>query len=142
MSKPTKDPCLTRWALLVQEYEIELHYLPGKENILADVLSRLTATKEDAANIPKELEDSLIDRINHTEEINSFIPEKVPWKENELRKNQKVDKKCQEILKTIKKNAAGGKRQLKFKVINGILFAHLSFEKPKQPKQKSSECTG
>jgi hypothetical protein len=34
ITKPTKVECLTRWSLLIQEYAIDLHYLPGKENLL------------------------------------------------------------------------------------------------------------
>ena len=30
-----------RWRLLIEEYGPELHYLPGKSNIVADWLSRL-----------------------------------------------------------------------------------------------------
>ena len=135
LTKRTKDPCLTRWALLVQEYAIQLHYLPGKENIMADVLSRLTPKREDASGIPAELNETLIERVNHTEELNSYIPEKAPWSEEELRRKQKGDKECEKILKTIRQNTEGGKRQLKYKKIKGILFAHRIVKRGKLEDQ-------
>ena len=36
-----------RWGLLMEEYGTELHYLPGKLNIVADCLSRLLYNKID-----------------------------------------------------------------------------------------------
>jgi len=32
---------LTRWALVLQQYDIELHYKKGENNIAADSLSRV-----------------------------------------------------------------------------------------------------
>ena len=32
---------LLRWGLLLQEYDMDIHHIKGKENVLADVLSRV-----------------------------------------------------------------------------------------------------
>ena len=36
-----------RWRLLIEEFGPELHYLPGKKNVVADCLSRLEYDKDD-----------------------------------------------------------------------------------------------
>ena len=38
---------IMRWRFLIEEYRPELHYLPGKLNIIADFLSRLLYKKID-----------------------------------------------------------------------------------------------
>jgi hypothetical protein len=34
------NPRLTRWALAIQRYDIDINFVPGKHNALADGLSR------------------------------------------------------------------------------------------------------
>lgn len=36
-----KNQRLMRWALALQPYNIEMRHIPGKENIMADALSRV-----------------------------------------------------------------------------------------------------
>ena len=36
-----KNQRLTRWSLLLQEYNLDIHHVPGKENLVADALSRV-----------------------------------------------------------------------------------------------------
>ena len=52
LKRNTKDACLMQWCLLVQEYKINLHYLPGKENIFSDALSRLVDINDNCATLP------------------------------------------------------------------------------------------
>ena len=42
MNKPVTNARLTRWLLLLQELDITIIDKPGKENVVADFLSRLT----------------------------------------------------------------------------------------------------
>ena len=63
ITKPTKDDCLTRWALLIQEYGIKLHYLPGKENLFADALSRLVDVTDGCELLAEEFDEKLINRV-------------------------------------------------------------------------------
>ena len=129
INKPTKDACLTRWSLLVQEYAIQLHYLPGKNNLFADCLSRLSDVRQNAAHVPNELDQKLIERVNLCDELNSFIPEKVPWSERDLRRRQNSDKNCTDIKNSLKDNSTNTVKLIRFKVVKGILFIHRSIKR-------------
>ena len=131
IAKPTRDPCMNRWALLVQEYEIKLHYLPGKQNIFSDALSRLVDVTNNCESLPDELDEKLISKIAVIKDsedpsdvtLHSFIPVKVPWSEEELRIAQKSDEKCKEIRQSL--SAPSNKTSenvLKFKVIKNMLY--------------------
>ena len=37
-----KNQRLTRWSLLLQEYDIIIHHIKGKDNVIADALSRVS----------------------------------------------------------------------------------------------------
>lgn len=103
--KPTKDACLTRWSLLIQEYEINLHYLPGKDNLFADALSRLSDVKDGCERIEDEFDNKLIDRLHYCNTLNEYIPEKSHMSETELRNQQKSDEKSQEIRKQLENDS-------------------------------------
>ena len=45
---------IQRWALLLSQYDYDLFYKPGKENIIADALSRLPVEDEIQSGIPPE----------------------------------------------------------------------------------------
>ena len=121
----TNEPCLNRWALLVQEFSINLHYIKGEENIMADVLSRLSNTDDTAANIPEELNQQLIERVHNLEDsVQRLLPIKVKWSEEELKKNQKADNTCKAISKAMKGDNKLGSKISKFKKLNKILFVH------------------
>jgi hypothetical protein len=42
MNKPITNARVTRWLLLLQEFDITIVDRPGKENVVVDFLSRLT----------------------------------------------------------------------------------------------------
>jgi hypothetical protein len=42
MNKPVTNGRVTRWFLLLQEFNITIVDKPGKDNVIADFLSRLT----------------------------------------------------------------------------------------------------
>jgi hypothetical protein len=41
MKKPVTNPRVTRWLLLLQEFNINIIDRPGKDNLVADFLSRM-----------------------------------------------------------------------------------------------------
>ena len=63
------------------------------------------------------------------EEVHSYLPEKVPWSEEELRKEQKRDTECKRIRRAMQDNEEKNKKWLKFKVINSILFVHRTIKR-------------
>jgi hypothetical protein len=84
-----------RWLELIKDYDLEIHYHPGKANLVADALSR----KEHVHSvIVAQLPDEIVEdfrRLNlgivaHTEGVTIIL-------EQEIRKGQVGDAKIQEI---------------------------------------------
>ncbi|XP_050369085.1 uncharacterized protein LOC126787211 [Argentina anserina] len=71
LSKSDTKPRLLRWILLLQEFDIEIVDKPGKVNLVADHLSRLTHQSEDNG-VP--LDESFPD-----ERLFSIVEKKLPW---------------------------------------------------------------
>ena len=77
-----------RWRLLIEEFGPELHYLPGKKNVVADCLSRLEYDEDDVSQDHFALEN---------EDINEYplsykIIMKYQQKDKALLKEAKNDK--------------------------------------------------
>ena len=129
LRKPTKDQCLQRWALLIQEYDIELLYIKGTENTLADLLSRLPEDNTDKRDFSQEFDDKLAKKLdaqcNVCNYLPDYIPVKQPWSERELRNAQKNDKKCIDIKANIDNQVdqtIPTGLMIDSKIINGILY--------------------
>ena len=95
--KPTRDECLQRWAILVQEYGIQLKYIEGKRNIFADTFSRLP--EPTSVELDQHFHEELENRCHH---ISDFLPLKIPWNEDQLRDSQHKDATCLDILNQLK----------------------------------------
>jgi hypothetical protein len=87
------------WLELIKDYDLEIHYHPGKANLVADALSQ----KEHVHSaIVAQLPDEIVEefrRLNlgivaHTEEVTIDVE---PTLEQEIRKGQIGDAKIQEI---------------------------------------------
>jgi hypothetical protein len=96
-----KDLNLTqcRWLELIKDYDLEIHYHPGKANLVADALSRKEHVHAAiVTQLPHELGEDF-ERLNmgivaHTEGITIEVE---PTLEQEIRKGQIGDAKIQEI---------------------------------------------
>ncbi|WVZ49314.1 hypothetical protein U9M48_000683 [Paspalum notatum var. saurae] len=97
-----------RWLELIKDYDLEIHYHPGKVNVVTDALSRKSHVNMAVAfQMPFELcaeFESLNLGLMHHTTVATF--EAGPTLEQEIRKHQKTDGKIQEIRKQIKAGKA------------------------------------
>ena len=133
VQKPTKDSCVQRWTMLIQEYNIKLFYLEGKHNIFADPLSRLSdITKEskDLNDLTEEFDDKLNQRLEHVKVLHSYLPVKVKWSEKQLRRAQAADPFCTTLKEHLREPAQNkdeysksmSKLLLRTKILKGIIY--------------------
>ncbi|WVZ58590.1 hypothetical protein U9M48_008848 [Paspalum notatum var. saurae] len=93
-----------RWLELIKDYDLEIHYHPGKANVVADALSRKSHVNMAVVfQMPFELcakfESLNLGFVHHTT-VATFEAE--PTLEQEIRNHQKTDEKIQEIREQIK----------------------------------------
>jgi hypothetical protein len=83
----------------IKDYDLEIHYHPGKANLVADALSRKEHVHATiVAQLPDELAEDFeklnLGIVSHTEGITIEVE---PTLEQEIRKGQVGDAKIQEI---------------------------------------------
>ncbi|WVZ97730.1 hypothetical protein U9M48_043244 [Paspalum notatum var. saurae] len=93
-----------RWLELIKDYDLEIHYHPGKANVVADALSRKSYVNMAVAfQMPPELceefESLSLVFVYHIT-VSTFEAE--PTLEQEIRKHEKTNEKIQEIQEQIK----------------------------------------
>jgi len=99
-----------RWLELIKDYELEIHYHPGKANVVADALSRKSQVNMmEATELPMELltefEYLNLGFVANTQGTSMDIE---PTLEQEIRKGQKEDEEIKKILKLIEEGRAPG----------------------------------
>jgi ribonuclease HI len=92
-----------RWLELIKDYELEIHYHPGKANVAADALSRKSQVNMLAAHpmpyeLAKEFDRLSLGFLSNTQGV---IIELESTLEQDIRKGQKDDEKINEILQLI-----------------------------------------
>ena len=99
-----------RWLELIKDYNMKLHYHPGKANVVADALSRKSYAKTlESTGLPKELAEDLRElrleivprRFIAPMEVQSTLLDKI-------REAQKDDKEIAEIKEKMGKGKAKG----------------------------------
>ncbi|WVZ89088.1 LOW QUALITY PROTEIN: hypothetical protein U9M48_035542 [Paspalum notatum var. saurae] len=95
---------MRQWLELIKDYDIEIHYHPGKANVVADALSRKSyANMALGFQMPHELcegfESLSLGFLHHTIAA-AFEAE--PTLEQEIREHQKNDEKLQKIRELLK----------------------------------------
>ncbi|WVZ76597.1 LOW QUALITY PROTEIN: hypothetical protein U9M48_024562 [Paspalum notatum var. saurae] len=93
-----------RWLELIKDYDMEIHYHPGKANVVADALSRKSyANMALGFQMPHELceefERLSLGFLHHT---TAAAFEAEPTLEQEIREHQKDDEKLQKIHELLK----------------------------------------
>ncbi|WVZ51991.1 hypothetical protein U9M48_003087 [Paspalum notatum var. saurae] len=97
-----------RWLELIKDYDMEIHYHPGKANVVADALSRKSyANMALGFMMPHELceefERLSLGFLHHT---TAAAFEAEPTLEQEIREHQKNDEKLQKIRELLKSGKA------------------------------------
>ena len=102
-----------RWLELIKDYDMKLHYHPGKANVVADALSRKSyANTLESKGLPKELAKDIMElrleivprRFIATMEVQSTLLDKI-------REAQKDDEEIAEIKEKMGKGKAKGFRE-------------------------------
>jgi ribonuclease HI len=93
-----------RWLELIKDYELEIHYHPGKANVVADALSRKSQVNMLVAHpmpyeIAKEFDRLNLRFLNNTQGVTIELE---PTLEQDIRKGQKDDEKINKIRQLIK----------------------------------------
>jgi hypothetical protein len=88
---------------LIKDYELEIHYHPGKANVVADALSRKSQVNMLAAHpmpyeLAKEFDRLSLGFLNNTQGV---IIELEPTLDQDIRKGQKDDEKINKIWQLI-----------------------------------------
>jgi hypothetical protein len=92
-----------RWLELIKDYELKIHYHPGKANVVADALSRKSQVNLMVAHpMPYELAKEF-DRLSlgFLNNMRGVTVELEPTLEREIKEAQKNDEKISEIRQLI-----------------------------------------
>lgn len=97
-----------RWLELIKDYNIEIHYHPGKANLVADALSRKSYVNAiTGTELPEELVRDF-EKLSLGFIANLTKLEVEPTLEQEIRKGQLEDEKIKELAEQIAKDKAPG----------------------------------
>jgi hypothetical protein len=92
-----------RWLELIKDYELKIHYHPGKANVVTDALSRKSQVNMMTAHpmsyeLAKEFDSLSLEFLNSTQGVTVELE---PTLEQDIRKGQKDDEKINKIWQLI-----------------------------------------
>ncbi|MEG0619293.1 MAG: reverse transcriptase domain-containing protein [Bacilli bacterium] len=110
MNKKQTTSRLTRWVMEMQEFRFKIKYIPGKDNVFADMLSRpkeFELTTMEIANKDKEMIMSIHEDLGHikTDGLNTFL--RVSYNKNYGKQKLKEIIKICEICKKFSQGERG-----------------------------------
>jgi len=100
---------LMRWSIQIQEFNLQIKYIAGKDNIGADTLTRYTQTEEDQIQTNQQVIINQLVTIHYSKELRQ--------KFKQLFKLQQQDSKIVKI-----KQRLGQGLKLPYQIYNGLLF--------------------
>jgi hypothetical protein len=89
------------WLELIKDYDLKVHYHPGKASIMADALSRKSYVNEVRATSMSKVLCAEFEHLNLGIVANAMELEVMPTLEQEIRKGQLKDEKLKEIAKNV-----------------------------------------
>jgi hypothetical protein len=97
--EPNRPIRQRRWLELIKDYKLEIHYHPGKANVVADALSRksqvnLMVARPMPYELAKEFDRLSLGFLNNTRGVTIELE---PTLEREIKEAQKNDEKISEI---------------------------------------------
>lgn len=113
---------LTRWALYLSQFDYEIVYVKGSENMVADCLSRLP---ENMTNLPSNSNDEGMFRINCMKNIGG------QKKIQQICKNMRYHQNNDEVWKSVKTkfgNVNFPQIEKHYKIFQGVLFKRKNLE--------------
>ena len=90
-----------RWLELIKDYDLEVHYHPGKANVVADGLRRKSYVNGIQATPMHEELCAEFEQLNRSIVTNAMELEVTPTLEQEICKGQLEDVKLKEIVENI-----------------------------------------
>lgn len=106
---------LSRWALYLQQFEFEIHHIPGKDNVVADCLSRSPINDEPHEKSLRERDEFTVMLVDSAP-FENYLKNEFP----EIKKHQEKDQTLSNIKNKLK-NPQNVKLRQMYKSINGVL---------------------
>ncbi|WVZ83881.1 LOW QUALITY PROTEIN: hypothetical protein U9M48_030977 [Paspalum notatum var. saurae] len=121
-----------RWLELIKDYDLDIHYHPGKANVVADALSRKEYRKElipTNEHLKKEIAELNMHIVHEPKEK---VPTVQPTLVEQIKKDQASDEETQKVVQHIKKDGT-----TTFKISeDGLLWYKDRLVVPKEGKTK------
>jgi hypothetical protein len=118
-----------RWLELIRDYELEIHYHPGKVNVVVDALSKKSQVNMMAApsmlyELAKEFDRLSLRFLNNTQGVTVELE---PTLEQDIMKGQKDDENINEI----RQLSLDGKAKISVKIQKALYGLKIGYAFPR-----------